>query len=92
MTKFVSLDAIAETLGVHRGDAGKFLKVCDVGDVAQTRIQNEECDGRTVKGWELDGILDVCERAVTDWSEDQERYLRNRAVRSWRHVKLGFES
>lgn len=89
MTQYVCLDAIAETLGVYRGDASKFLKCCNVLHVPQTRIPNDACSGATVKGWEVNAISDLLKRAVTGFSEAQEQYLRKRARRSWRDVKLG---
>ena len=92
MNLYVSLDGMAQTLGVYRGDVAKFLKCCGVAHIPADRIPNDACDGATVKGWEVNAVVELFKRAVTNFSEAQEEYLRSRARRSWRDVKLGVEA
>ena len=84
MTRYVSLEAMAATLGVYRGDASKFLKCCGVAHIPADRIPNDACDGATVKGWEVNAVVDLLKRAITNFSAAQEEYLRSRARRSGR--------
>ncbi|MEM1340797.1 MAG: hypothetical protein AAGF68_00665 [Pseudomonadota bacterium] len=92
MNLYVSLDAMAATLGVYRGDIAKCLKCIGVAHIPAERIPNDACDGATVKGWRVDEVVELFKRAVTNFSDTQEEYLRSRARRSWRDVKLGVEA
>lgn len=86
---YSSLDAIAAALGVYRGDAAKWVKCCNLYHLDQCRIPHSNCDGKTVKGWETEGLIEHCKKAVRDFSPEQESVLRERSRPAWRAVKLG---